>query len=84
MADTIKSSAELKLGAAFADSDDRTITLQNPKNNLSAADIQAVETIAQTTQAIIGDKKGAAFVNFKSAVVHETTKMDLDLTLLSE
>lgn len=83
MADTIKSSNELKMVAGFYDSDDRTITLQNPKANLAKADIKTFETVASTTQAIIGDKTGAAFVGIKSAKTVQKTKTDLDLTLIA-
>ena len=82
MADTIKSSNELKMVAGFYDSDDRTITVQNPIATLAAADIHAFETVAQNTQAILGDKAGAAFVSIKSAKTVQKTKTDLDLTLI--
>lgn len=82
MADTIKSSNELKMVAGFYDDDDRTITIQNPKTNLVAADIKAFETVAKNTQAILGDKTGAAFVSIKSAKTLQKTKTDLDLTLI--
>ena len=51
MADTIKSSNELKLEAGFYDNDTRTITLENPKSNLTKADILAVGNLAASTPA---------------------------------
>ena len=80
MADTIKSSSELKLVYGFYDSDDRTMTLQNPKSNLTAAQIKAVGTLAATTNPIIGDKAGAACVGIKSAKTLQKTVTYLDLT----
>ena len=79
MADTIKSANELKLEGYFADGDTRTITLSNPKANLTAADIKTVETTTKTTQPIIGDKGGAEFVRFKRARVIEQQKVYLEL-----
>ena len=39
MADTIKSSKDLKILAGFTDEDDRTITITDPKENLTWNDI---------------------------------------------
>ena len=80
MADTIKSSNELKLEAGFYDNDTRTITLDNPKTGLTKADIVAVGTLAASTQPIIGDKGSAAFVKFNSAKILEKTVTQLDLS----
>ena len=82
MADTIKSSSELKMVAYFADGDDRTITVSNPIDTLAAADVKAFETVAKNTQGILGDKTGAAFVRINSAKTFQKTKTDLDLTLI--
>ena len=79
MADTIKSSSELKLNCQFADNDTRIVTIDNPKDNLTAAQINGVGTVAQTTQAILGDKGGADFVRFHSAKKITTTRTELDL-----
>lgn len=80
MADTVKSSSELKMVFDFYDGDDRTLTLQNPKSNLTATQIKAVGTLAATSQPIIGDKAGAAVVGIKSAVKKTKTVTKLDLT----
>lgn len=80
MADTIKSSNELKLEAGFYDNDTRMITLDNPKSGLTKADITAVGTLAASTQPIIGDKGSAAFVKFNSAKILEKTVTQLDLS----
>ena len=78
--DTIKSSSELKLEAGFYDNDTRILTLENPRNNLTKADILAVETLAKNTQPIIGDKGSAAFVKFNSAKIVDKTNIQLDLS----
>lgn len=65
MSKTIQSYKRLKLLAGFADEDDRTITVDNPRDGLTKADIQALEPAA--AKVIIGDKYGADFSRFKSA-----------------
>lgn len=79
MADTIKSSSELKLESYYSDGDTRTLTVDNPKANITAADINAVATVAKNTQAILGDKGGADFVRFNSAKKTTATRIELDL-----
>lgn len=78
MADKITFTKELKLLAGFADEDDRTITISDPKVGLTSNEIHAFATVAAPV--LIGDKYGAAFVRFKEAkYVNKTTcKIDLD------
>ena len=78
MADTIKTSKQLKLVAGFIDGDDRTISLDNPRDNITAAEIQAMDSIAAGV--IFGDKADADFRKWKSAKVVESTVKYLDLT----
>lgn len=80
MADKITNKSELKLVAGFYDNDTRTITLDNPRNNLTAGEIKTFGNAIRTNQAILGDKGGAAFVGFKSAKVSTKTITQLDLT----
>ena len=77
MADQVKHSKQIKLVAGFVDGDDRAITLDNPKDNVTAEEINALEADAVT--AIIGDKAGADFKEWKSASVVETKVTTLDL-----
>lgn len=79
MADTIKTTNELKLDCAFADGDTRLISLENPKPNLTAADILGVETFMKNNNPIIGDKGGADFSGFNSAETVQKTITTLDL-----
>ena len=79
MADTIKSSSELKIESGFVDSDTRTITLLNPRSDLTAADILAVETTVKNTQPIVGDKGGSQFARFNKARIIEKQVTYLDL-----
>lgn len=79
MADKITVTKELKVVAKFVDGDTRTLTLDNPKDNLPAAQINAVGAIAKTSNILIGDKGGADFLEFDTAKVVAKEKIDLDL-----
>ena len=78
MADTSVATYELKLIAAFADEDDRTIRYPNPKETLTKANILALQSLA--IPVLIGDKFGAAFTRFKSAKIVNKLETTLDLT----
>ena len=78
MADKITNSTTLKLLAGFVDEDDRTIRLSNPRSNLTAADINALNELA--TPVLIGDKYGATFSRFKTALIEQRQRTELDLT----
>ena len=72
MATTTTTYSRLKLQAAFSDEDDRTLTLENPKNDITEAQVHALESAAANV--LIGDKYGADFTRFKSAAyVNGTT-----------
>lgn len=79
MADKITQNSTLNLNAVFYDGDTRAISLDNPKANITAAQIKALAATTKTTQAIIGDKGSAAFVGFDAAEVlnKKTTQFDL-------
>lgn len=77
MADKMKQSYALKLVAGFTDGDERTISIDNPRSDITAADIRALDSLARDV--IIGDKYGAPFQTFKDAGIQETTTVYLDL-----
>lgn len=79
MADTVKSASTLKLESYYSDGDTRAIDVDNPKDNLTAAQINAVGTVGKNTQVLLGDKGGAAFVRFNSAHKISSTRTELDL-----
>lgn len=76
MATKISTYSRLKLLAAFADEDDRTLTLDNPVDGISESQVHALESAA--AKVLIGDKYGADFTRFKSAsyVKGTTTTME--------
>ena len=79
MADIVKTSANLVIECAFLDSDTRTITLKNPRSDVSSSDIETLETFMQTNNIIIGDRDSSDFRKIKQAVIRNTTTTYLDL-----
>ena len=71
MASTVTRTHELKILVAFTDEDDRTLTLQNPKANLTNTEIQAFAAAAAPV--LVGDKYGAAFTRVKKAYYFDKT-----------
>lgn len=80
MADVIKSTSTLQIVAEFVDSDDRTLSLDDPKLDISAAQINSVAAYIKDNNLLIGDKEGASFARFKSAQKISQTTRYLDLT----
>lgn len=76
MSDTTKTTKQLKLLAGFADEDDRTITIDDPKLNLTWDDI---ETFQAVSQVLIGDKFGAPFTRYKEAKYVDTTLTEIEV-----
>lgn len=76
MADTITTTRDLKLLAGFADEDDRTLTLPNPRNGISKSDIEDLAELA--TPVLIGDKYGATFTRFKEAKIVTATVVKME------
>lgn len=79
MADKVTRTSELKLDFAFFDGDSRTVSVDNPRSDVTVAQLLAVGNAAKTTQAIIGDKASAACVGLQGAkaVAKEVTTLDL-------
>ena len=77
MADSTKVTKQLKLLAGFADEDDRTITIDSPKENLTWADIEAFQDVSFV---LIGDKFGAAFTRYKEAKYVDTTLTTIEIS----
>ena len=79
MADIVKMASVLNIECAFLDGDTRTITLKNPRSDISASDIESLETLLQTEYIIIGDRDSSDFRRIKRAVKRDTTTKYLDL-----
>ena len=78
--DTITSSREGKLVVEFYDGDNRTVTIDNPKTNATAAQVNAVVDWMKVNQPIVGDKTGASLTGASSYKIIEKTERKLDLT----
>ena len=78
MADTFTNTVELKILVGFVDEDDRTLTLPNPKSNITTQELENLQTLAAPV--LIGDKYGAQFSRFKSVVKKYTTRTKYDIS----
>lgn len=78
MADTIKTSAELKFDLMFSDGDTRAVTLKNPDASLSLADVSSV--MSTHGNVFIGDVNGSPYAGFANARKVFKTTRDLDLS----
>ena len=78
MADTITTKQTLDIDILFVDTDTRKMSIKNPKQNITSTDIQNLETLIRSNNAIIGDKYGSAFGSIKKAVRTTKTTRTLD------
>ena len=79
MADTVKAYSELGMNFGYYDGDTHLYKLQNPKSDLTAAQIKAAAQIVINNNAFVGDKAGAAVVSLLEAKATSVTKTQLDL-----
>lgn len=75
---TTKSKKYLSIVTEYKDGDTRTVTIENPKDNLTADMINATETKAALV--LVGDKTGSPFHAYRSAKVVEETVHYLEVT----
>ena len=69
---SISVNTRLAILAGFVDEDDRTITVNNPRDNITENDIIALNAKAQNV--LIGDKFGAQFSAIKKATHYRTVR----------
>lgn len=79
MADKVTEVSELKLDFAFYDGDTRNLTIDNPRDDITVAQLLALGNTAKTTGAIIGDKAAAACVGLRGAKTIRKVTTNLDL-----
>ena len=80
MADISTNEATLKIENYFVDGDTRTITLKNPKSDISTSDIAELETFMRTNNIIVGDKMAEKKKKIEKVTRINTTKTYLDFT----
>jgi len=79
MSDIYKQSYILKIKLGFADGDTRTINLNNPRSDLTAAEIYEVSQFIKNNNLLLGDKYGADSAGILTADKIASTKTTLDL-----
>jgi len=76
---------ELKIENLFTDGDTRTITLKNPKDTITTAEITALETLIKNgtgeASLLIGDKYGSDFKQIWTVRRIEKTTTEFDIGL---
>jgi len=80
MADISTNEATLKIENYFVDGDTRTISLKNPKSNISTSEIAELETFMRTNNIIVGDKMAGTFGKIEKVTRINTAKTYLDFT----
>lgn len=80
MADVITNSKTLKIETVFVDGDTRTITLRNPKSDITESEITALNTFMQSNNVLIGDKAEGTFGKINEVRIVNEQRRELDLS----
>ena len=80
MADVIKTAYNLVIETVFVDGDTRTITIKNPRSNISQSDITDLNSYMQENNILIGDKDGSTFGRIKKVTRRSSTTAYLDIS----
>ena len=83
MADTLITSDELKIENLFVDGDTRTITLKNPAESITSAQIQSLEELilnGGSSTLLIGDRYGSAFSRIQTVTRQTDNTITLDIS----
>lgn len=79
MADVTKISRSLIIENVFVDGDTRSVTLKNPRSNISESQITDLNSFLQETNILIGDKNGSTFGRIKKVTRRDSTTTYLDI-----
>lgn len=80
MADIIKTSQHLIIETVFVDGDTRSITIKNPRSDISQSEISELNSYMQENNMIIGDKDGSTFGRIKKVTRRSSTTTYLDIS----
>ena len=80
MADVVKTSLSLIIENVFVDGDTRSVTLKNPRSDISESQITDLNSFLQETNILIGDKDGATFGRIRKVTRRNTTTTYLDIS----
>lgn len=79
MADQVTSSRSLLIETLFLDGDTRTLTLKNPKNNITLNDITTLNSYLASSNVLIGDREGAPFFKIKQVVRRNSVVVKINM-----
>ena len=80
MADVTKTSRSLIIENVFVDGDTRSVTLKNPRSDISESQITDLNSFLQETNILIGDKNSATFGRIKKVTRRNSTTTYLDIS----
>lgn len=80
MADVIKTSRSLIIENVFVDGDTRSLTLKNPRSDITESQITELNSFLQETNILIGDKNSATFGRIKKVTRRNSTTTYLDIS----
>ena len=77
---TTSTEVTLKIHCGFVDGDTRTITMKNPRSDITTEEITDLNSFIRTNNLLIGDETGAIFANIQKVTKGTTTTRKLDLS----
>ena len=80
MADVVKTSRSLIIENVFVDGDTRSLTLKNPRSDITESQITDLNSFLQETNILIGDKNSATFGRIKKVTRRNSTTTYLDIS----
>ena len=80
MADVTKTSRSLIIENVFVDGDTRSVTLKNPRLDISESQITDLNNFLQETNILIGDKNSATFGRIRKVTRRNSTTTYLDIS----
>ena len=80
MADVIKTSRSLIIENVFVDGDTRSVTLKNPRSDITESQITDLNNFLQETNILIGDKDGSTFGRIRKVTRRNSTTTYLDIS----
>ena len=80
MADVVKTSRSLIIENVFVDGDTRSVTLKNPRSDITESQITDLNNFLQETNILIGDKNSATFGRIKKVTRRNSTTTYLDIS----
>lgn len=79
-ADTVTSDSSLGVKFTFADDDNRTVNVPNPRLDITESEVAALDTWVIANNVVLGDKALANSTGIESATLTKTNRIKLDLT----